>query len=55
MPEKRKGYLSRLARQEAARHERIAEVIESTSLRAVYEQLDEFDFSSDESVAAGRP
>ena len=30
-------------------------MIESTRLRALYEQLDEFDFSSDETVAAGRP
>ena len=42
--------MPRLAEQEAARHELIDEVIESTSLRAIYEQLDEFDFSSDESV-----
>ena len=45
----------RIAAQEAVRHERIDEVIESTSLRGVYELLDEFDFKSDESVAAGRP
>jgi hypothetical protein len=49
------GVMPRIAQQEAARHERIEAVIESTSLRAVYEQLDEFDFSSDESVVAGRP
>ena len=47
--------MSRLADQEAVRHDLIDEVIESTTLRAIYEQLDEFDFSSDESVAAGRP
>ncbi len=47
--------MPRIAQQEAARHERIDEVIESTTLRALYEQLDEFDFSTDESVAAGRP
>ena len=29
-------------------------MIESTELRALYEQLDEFDCSTDESVAAGR-
>jgi hypothetical protein len=45
----------RLAEQESVRHDRLDSVIESTSLRAVYEQLDEFDFSTDESVAAGRP
>lgn len=47
--------MARLAAQESLRHDRIDEVIESTVLRAVYEQLDEFDFSTDESVARGRP
>jgi hypothetical protein len=47
--------LRRVAGQEALRHERIDEVIESTQLRGIYEVLDEFDFSSDESVARGRP
>ncbi len=47
--------LRRVAAQEAARHARIDEVIESTQLRGIYELLDEFDFSSDESVARGRP
>jgi len=47
--------MARLAEQEVVRHERIDEVIESMRLRALYEQLDEFDFSSDETVAAGRP
>jgi hypothetical protein len=47
--------MARVAEQEAVRHERIDEVIESTSLRGFYEQLDEFDFSTDESVAARRP
>lgn len=47
--------MARVAEQEAVRHDRIDEVIESTSLRGIYEQLDEFDFSTDESVAAGRP
>jgi hypothetical protein len=47
--------MARLAEQESVRHERIAEVIESTSLRGLYEQLDEFDFSTDDSVEAGRP
>jgi hypothetical protein len=37
------------------RHQRLDEVIESTAVRAIYEQLDEFDFSTDASVAAGRP
>jgi hypothetical protein len=47
--------LERVAAQEAARHTRIDEVIESTRLRGIYEVLDEFDFTSDESVARGRP
>jgi hypothetical protein len=47
--------LRRVAGQEALRHERIDEVIESTQLRGIYELLDEFDFSTDESVARGRP
>ena len=47
--------MSLLAAQESVRHDRIDEVIESTTLRAIYEQLHEFDFSSDETVAAGRP
>jgi hypothetical protein len=47
--------VTRVAEQEAVRHDRLDDVIESTALRAIYEQLDEFDFSSDESVAAGRP
>lgn len=47
--------MARVAAQEAVRHERLDEVIESTSVRAIYEQFDEFDFSTDETVAAGRP
>lgn len=47
--------MPRIAQQEATRHDRIDAVIESTTLRALYEQLDEFDFSTDETVAAGRP
>lgn len=46
---------ARITEQELKRHERLDEIVESTSLRAMYEQLDEFDFSSDESVAARRP
>jgi hypothetical protein len=38
--------LGRVAEQEAVRHARIDEVIESTQLRGIYEVLDEFDFSS---------
>lgn len=47
--------IKRISEQEAARHERIEEVIESTSLRGLYEVNEEFDFTSDTSVAAGRP
>lgn len=47
--------LERVAAQEAARHDRIDEVIESTSVQAIYELIDEFDFSSDETVAHRRP
>jgi hypothetical protein len=47
--------MRRIATQEAVRHDRIAAVIESTTLRGVYEITDEFDFSTDETVAAGRP
>jgi hypothetical protein len=46
--------MKRVAEQEATRHDRLDEVIESTVLRAMYEQLDEFDFSTDETVASGR-
>lgn len=47
--------MERLAAQESVRHDRIDEVIESTSLRGIFEVADEFDFSTDASVAAGRP
>lgn len=47
--------MKRVGDQEAVRHERIADVIESTSVRGIYELTDEFDFSSDESVSQGRP
>jgi hypothetical protein len=46
--------MTRIAAQEAVRHDRIAEVIESTELRGIYEVSDEFDFSTDATVAAGR-
>jgi hypothetical protein len=45
----------RIAAQEAVRHDRLDAVIESTELREIYERLDEFDFSSDETVERGRP
>jgi hypothetical protein len=47
--------MERVAAQEAARHDRIDAVIESTSLRGIYQITDEFDFSTDETVARGRP
>lgn len=47
--------LKRVAAQEAVRHERIAEVIESMVVRGIYEIRDAFDFTSDETVAQGRP
>lgn len=47
--------LERVAAQEAVRHDRIAEVIESTVVRGVYQVRDAFDFASDETVSRGRP
>ncbi|MGH2962076.1 MAG: hypothetical protein ACRDL3_07790 [Solirubrobacterales bacterium] len=47
--------LERVGRQEAVRHDRIAEVIEATTVRGIHELVDEFDFASDKAVAAGRP
>jgi hypothetical protein len=49
------SFVARIAQQEATRHDRIAEVIEETTLRAMYEVVGNFDFSTDEAVAAGRP
>lgn len=46
---------ARLAAQEAARHDRIDAVVESSRVHAIYEVLAEFDFSSDESVERDRP
>jgi hypothetical protein len=47
--------LTRVAAQEAVRHDRIAEVIESTVVRGIYDVTNEFDFSTDATVARGRP
>jgi hypothetical protein len=47
--------MERVAAQESVRHDRIADVIESTVLRGIYEIEDEFDFSTDETVSRGRP
>ena len=47
--------MEHIAAQESVRHDRIDDVIESTALRGIYEVADEFDFSTDETVARGRP
>jgi hypothetical protein len=47
--------MARISAPEAVRHDRIDDVIESTHLRGIYEVLDEFDFSTDDAVARGRP
>jgi hypothetical protein len=47
--------MERIAAQESVRHDRIADVIESTALRGIYEIEDEFDFSTDDTVSRGRP
>jgi hypothetical protein len=46
--------MERIAAQESVRHDRIADVIESTALRGIYEIEDEFDFSTDDTVSRGR-
>jgi hypothetical protein len=48
-------FMQRIAAQEATRHDRIAEVIEETTLRSLYDVVGDFDFSTDAAVAAGRP
>jgi hypothetical protein len=47
--------MERLAVQEAARHDRIDGLVESSRVHAIYEVLAEYDFYSDESVERGRP
>jgi hypothetical protein len=47
--------MGQVAAQESVRHERIDEIIESTELRGIYEVVEGFDFSTDESVARSRP
>jgi hypothetical protein len=49
------GLMQRIAAQEATRHDRIAEVIEETTLRSLYDVVGNFDFSTDAAVAAARP
>lgn len=46
---------AKIAAQEAVRHDRIADVIESSTFRGIFEVGDEFDFSTDATVLAGRP
>ena len=47
--------MARVGAQEAVRHARIADVVEASVVRGIYEVTDEFDFSTDETVARGRP
>ena len=47
--------LERVAAQEAVRHDRIDAVVETSRVHAIYEVIGEFDFSTDETVEAGRP
>lgn len=47
--------MARVTAQEALRHDRISEIVESTSLRGIYEIKDRFDFSNDDTVAATKP
>ena len=47
--------MERVSEQEAARHVRISEVIEETTVRAIFEVAGRYDFSSDETVEATRP
>jgi hypothetical protein len=47
--------MERLAAQEAARHDRIEAVVESSRAHAIYEVLAEYDFHSDETVTRDRP
>lgn len=46
---------TRVADQERVRHDRIEDVIESTTVRGIYELVGEFDFSTDRTVAEHRP
>ncbi|MEM8570314.1 MAG: hypothetical protein AAGG56_05320 [Pseudomonadota bacterium] len=47
--------IARVAQQEAVRHDRIAEVVEPADFRGIFQITDEFDFSTDDTVEAGRP
>lgn len=47
--------MEQIAAQEAARHDRIQSVIEDTLVRGIYHVRDQFDFSTDASVAASLP
>lgn len=46
---------ARIAAQEATRHDRIADVIAESTFRGIFEVDDQFDFSTDATVAAGKP
>jgi hypothetical protein len=41
--------------QEVVRHDRLADVVESTTVRGIFELTHAFDFSTDETVARGHP
>lgn len=47
--------MDRVSEQEAERHVRISEVIEETTVRAIYEVTGRYDFSTDETVEGRRP
>ena len=47
--------LNRISEQEAARHARIGEVIDETTVRAIFEVTGRYDFSTDDTVEATRP
>jgi hypothetical protein len=55
VPRAGRGRAAPVAAQEAVHHDCIADVLESTALRGTYEVRDEFDLSSAETVARGRP
>ena len=47
--------MDRVSEQEAERHVRISEVIEETTVRAIYKVTGRYDFSTDETVEATGP
>ncbi len=54
-PRQMREALTRIASQEAVRHDRIAEVVESTTIRGLFRVVSEYDFSTDDAVEKGRP